>query len=48
MRSIGWARLFGMLMVFHASQTFAQTAPLLPGTRIISVGGHGEVEMKPT
>ncbi len=47
MRSIVWATLFGILMVPQASQALAQTAPLLPGTRIISVGGHGEVEMKP-
>jgi len=46
MRSMAWATLFGILTVLQTSQAFAQTAPLLPGTRIITVGGHGEVEMK--
>jgi uncharacterized protein YggE len=36
-----------MLMVFRAGIVLAQPAPLKPGTRTISVSGHGEVKAKP-
>jgi uncharacterized protein len=37
----------GMLMLFGAGSVMAQAAPLKPGTRTISVSGHGEVKAKP-
>ena len=37
----------GMLMVLRAGAALAQAAPLKPGTRTISVSGHGEIKTKP-
>jgi uncharacterized protein YggE len=36
-----------MLMVLRTGIALAQAAPLKPGTRTISVSGHGEVKTKP-
>ena len=47
MRCVILPRLLGMLMVFRAGIVLAQPAPLKPGTRTISVSGHGEVKAKP-
>lgn len=47
MRSAPLAVSLGMLMVLRAGIALAQGAPLKPGTRTISVSGHGEVKAKP-
>ena len=47
MRSAILAGSLGVLMVFQAGIALAQGAPLKPGTRTISVSGHGEVKAKP-
>jgi uncharacterized protein YggE len=39
--------LLGALICWQASQALAQKAPLLPGTRTISVEGHGQVKTQP-
>lgn len=47
MRSALLAVSLGMLMVLRTGIALAQAAPLKPGTRTISVSGHGEVKTKP-
>jgi uncharacterized protein YggE len=46
-RSAILAGSLGMLMLFRAGGALAQAAPLKPGTRTISVSGHGEIKAKP-
>ncbi|HVB80381.1 MAG TPA: SIMPL domain-containing protein [Candidatus Binataceae bacterium] len=47
MRSAALAGSLGLLMFLRAGMALAQAAPLKPGTRTISVSGHGEVKAKP-
>jgi uncharacterized protein YggE len=47
MRSAALAGSLGILMFLRAGMALAQAAPLKPGTRTISVSGHGEIKAKP-